>query len=235
MKNNVLELINKKLGINLNEKAISRFETYMEMLIEWNKKINLTAIVNPDEIEIKHFYDSLLAYVYLNPQESLKLIDIGTGAGFPGIPIKIANPSLELTLLDSLNKRLLFLKELLQNLELDAEILHLRAEEGARQENLRENFDIAISRAVAPLNILSEYCLGYVRVNGCFIAMKGPSAFAEIETANNAIELMGGYIEEVKELELPDESKRIIIKIKKIKKTPEVYPRHGAKISKKPL
>lgn len=235
MRNNVLELIEKNIGVELNEKAISRFETYTEMLIDWNKKINLTAIVNPNEIEIKHFYDSLLAYTCLNPQKPLNLIDIGTGAGFPGIPMKIVNPHLKLTLLDSLNKRLLFLKELLQKLELDAEILHLRAEEGARQKNLRENFDIAISRAVAPLNVLSEYCLGYVKENGFFIAMKGPSAFEEIENANKAIELMGGKIEEVKELNLPNDSKRIIIKIKKIKRTPEGYPRHGSKITKKTL
>lgn len=223
------------LGSKFNEKQIDQFQSYAEMLVDWNKKINLTSIVDFEEIVVKHFVDSLTLTKHVKIKEQDSVIDIGTGAGFPGIPIKIMNNSINLTLLDSLNKRLVFLKELLSCLGLDANLVHLRAEDGGGQDFFREKFDIATSRAVAKLNVLSELCLPYVKINGFFVAMKGDLEESEIERAKGAIDLLGGKIEKVERFVLPNRDKRSIVIIKKVKETPHIYPRIKTKISKNPL
>lgn len=225
----------KALGLVLDEQMLKRFSLYGDLLLEWNEKINLTAIKQPEEIAIKHFVDSLtLLSVYTLPQGA-RVIDVGTGAGFPGVPLKIVRPDLQLTLLDSLNKRLIFLQDLLEKLELQADCVHLRAEEGGLKPELRERFDLATSRAVANLNLLAEYCLPYVKVGGIFAAMKGPDTDEELSQAQNAIQLLGGRLQEKNQLVLPDGSGRTILLIKKVTATPQKYPRHGGKIAKKPL
>ncbi len=224
-----------EMGIELTESQLEQFDKYYEMLIDWNKRINLTRITEPEEVAVKHFVDSLSLLDYYEIPEGAKVIDVGTGAGFPGIPIKIACPDIKLTLLDSLNKRLVFLKEVCENLGIGAEILHLRAEEGGRQPQLREKFDLVISRAVARLNVLSEYCLPYVKKGGIFAAMKGPDAYEEITEGEIAIEKLGGKIEEVVEFYLPDDSGRTIVIVGKDKNTPMQYPRQGTKIKDKSI
>ena len=234
----IKKILNKAedyLNLSFSEKQIDQFQVYAEMLVDWNKKINLTSIVDFEEIVVKHFVDSLTLTKYVKIKEQDSVIDIGTGAGFPGIPIKIMNNSINLTLLDSLNKRLVFLKELLSCLGLDANIVHLRAEDGGRQKFFREKFDIVTSRAVAKLNVLSELCLPYVKVNGFFVSMKGDLEESEIERAKGAIDLLGGKIEKVERFVLPNRDKRSVVIIKKIKETPNIYPRIKTKISKKPL
>lgn len=221
--------------IVVDSETFDRFELYCNMLIEWNKKINLTAIIDPIQIQIKHFLDSLLVMKCIAITHKMKMLDVGTGAGFPGVPIKIANPNIDLILLDSLNKRLKFLDKLLKQLNLSASLLHLRAEEGSKDKKLREDFDLVTARAVASLNVLCEYCLPYVKVGGVFVAMKGPTAIDEVKKAQNAIKLLGGEVEKISEFKLPDNSQRLICVIKKNRKTHDIYPRHGSKISKNPL
>ncbi len=224
-----------EMGIELTESQLEQFDKYYEMLIDWNKRINLTRITEPEEVAVKHFADSLSLLDCYEIPEGAKVIDVGTGAGFPGIPLKIACPDIKLTLLDSLNKRLVFLKEVCENLGIEAEILHLRAEEGGRKLQLREKFDLVMSRAVARLNVLSEYCLPYVKKGGNFVAMKGPDAHEEIAEGEIAIEKLGGKIEEVVEFYLPDNSGRTIVIVGKDKNTPKQYPRQGTKIKEKPI
>lgn len=226
----------KNNGLVLDDTAIQRFSDYMALVIEWNEKINLTSITDEDEFIIKHFYDCLTILQKVDIPQGSSIIDVGTGAGFPGVPLKIARPDIELTLLDSLNKRLVFLNDcVLKTLGLSAEIVHGRAEECSKDESFREKFDFATSRAVANLAALSEYCLPFVKVGGVFISMKGPDTSDEISGAENAIKTLGGKLSKVEELVLPDESGRSIIVIDKIKKTPEKYPRRGVKINKNPL
>lgn len=222
-------------NISFTDEMLSSFNLYSKLLIDWNNKINLTAIVDPREIAIKHFLDSALLLNALEIKNEARVIDIGTGAGFPGLPIKILRNDINLTLLDSLNKRLIFLEEVTSKLKINAEILHLRAEEGGKNPDLREKFDIVTSRAVAALNVLCEYCLPYVKVGGSFIAMKGPNADKEIEDSRNSIKLLGAEIEDVKLYTLADEGKRSILILRKIKNTNSKYPRHGGKIQKSPL
>lgn len=224
-----------KIGLKITKGQTAQFQTYMELLIDWNQKINLTAITEPNQVAVKHFVDSLTLLISIDLQQSAKVIDVGTGAGFPGVPLKIMRPDIHLTLLDSLNKRLNFLKEVSSVLKFDAELVHLRAEEGGRQKQLREKFDLATARAVAPLNLLCEYCLPFLKVGGTFVSMKGPNCESEIEEAQNAITLLGGKLSGKKELILPDESARTLIIIKKVKPINDIYPRHGSKISKSPL
>lgn len=223
------------LNVNVDDNLIADFEKYAELLLDWNNKINLTAIKEPKEIALKHFFDSLTVFNVLDIDLNAKVIDVGTGAGFPGVPLKLARKDLNLTLLDGLNKRLVFLKDLTQKLGINAEFLHSRAEELSLNKVYRENFDIAVSRAVAPLNILSEYCLPLVKKGGYFVSMKGSQADSEIENSKKAIEVLGGRIEKIEKFLMPDESKRCIIVVRKISQTPDKYPRHGSKISKKPL
>lgn len=221
-----------KSNIMLPEEQIEKFYKYMNLLIEWNEKMNLTAIVEPSEIIEKHFIDSLLVLPYIDKNK--KIIDVGTGAGFPGIPLKIVDESAEITLLDSLQKRIKFLEEIIQNLNLNKiEAVHSRAEEYAIKH--REQYDIAISRAVANMSTLVEYLLPYVKVNGVAICMKGPNIEEELEKSKKAIKVLGGQIEKVEYFALGEDMQRNIIIIKKIKETPKAYPRKAGKPSKEPI
>lgn len=221
--------------ITLDGTACDRLETYGNLLIEWNEKMNLTAITEPEEVLYKHFYDCLLFFKNVNVPNGARVIDVGTGAGFPGMVLKIARPDIELCLLDSLNKRLVFLSEVLSKIGLTAEVVHARAEEGAKKENLRETFDIACARAVAQMPVLSEYCLPYIKPGGLFVAMKGPAADEELKSAQKAISILGGGESALYCENLPDGSQRRIIKIKKLSQTPTKYPRGSGKITKQPL
>ena len=197
--------------------------------------MNLTAITDDEGIAVKHFIDSISLLKYIKFENNSKVIDIGTGAGFPGIPLKIMQPEIELTLLDSLNKRLIFLDEVCKKLELNGSLVHGRAEELGRDESYREKYDIAVSRAVANLPALCEYCLPFVKVGGSFVSMKGPDGENEVDASENAFNILGGKVEKLYRTDLPDNSKRIIISVKKIANTPLKYPRRGTKISKNPL
>lgn len=224
------------LNIELDEMALERFEIYMNLVIEWNNKINLTAITDRNEFIIKHIYDSLTLISKLNIKQGSSIIDIGTGAGFPGIPLKIARPDINITLLDSLNKRVVFLRDqVLKNIGLDATVVHGRAEEYSRKNEFREQYDFSVSRAVANLSSLSEYCIPFVKVGGIFASMKGPDVKDEVEQSLNAFSSLGGVLERIDTLTLPDNSGRSIVVVKKIRKTPEKYPRRGVKINKSPL
>ncbi len=221
--------------LSLSDRQTAAFQTYADLLIEWNQKMNLTAITEPQEIAVKHFIDSLTVLTCVELKEGASLIDIGTGAGFPGIPLKIMRPDLQLTLLDSLNKRLVFLDEVCRTLSLQAELLHARAEEYGQKPAYREQYDYAVSRAVANLPSLCEYCIPYLKVGGQFIAMKGPDGEAELQSAANALRLLNSGITSVTSLVLPDDSTRTIICLKKTAPTPSRYPRRGVKIAKTPL
>lgn len=218
----------------LEQKSLNNLKIYSEELAVWNEKMNLTAITEQDEIFEKHFLDCLLMFKFVDVPDNATLIDVGTGAGFPGYVLKLAKPSLEVTLLDSLNKRLVFLGELFKKTEVFCNTVHSRAEDGAKTE-MRENFDFAVSRAVAKLPALCEYCLPFVKLGGKFVALKGPGAKEELELSKNAITTLGGEVDGVFEYSLPCGDKRTIIVIKKISQTPTKYPRSGVKITKKPL
>lgn len=220
----------------IDENKAKQLELYGNLLIEWNEKMNLTAITEPKEVVFKHFLDCLLFFKCIEVPENASVIDVGTGAGFPGIVLKIARPDIKLTLLDSLNKRITFLNEVIEKLDLEnTKAVHLRAEDGARNPEYRERFDIATARAVAPLNILSEYCLPYVKKGGMFVSLKGPQAAEEIAGAEKAVSLLGGEKPMLFTEEIEGIGKRSIVKIKKISQTPPKYPRNSAKISKQPL
>ena len=221
--------------IELDDTALSRLSDYGNLLLEWNEKMNLTAITEPDEVLIKHFYDCILFFKHVEVPQGAKIIDVGTGAGFPGMVLLIARPDIKLCLLDSLNKRINFLREVLSSLGLSAETVHARAEEGARKPELREQFDIASARAVAALPTLSEYCLPYVKTGGIFVAMKGSSAGEELRAAYTALKTLGGDKGLLLDESLPDGSARGFIITKKISQTPTKYPRQSAKIAKQPL
>ena len=225
----------EKLNINLSNDQIEKFYKYMNILLKWNEFMNLTAITNPDEIILKHFIDSLSINEYIN--ENDKIIDVGTGAGFPGIPLKIVNEEAEMMLLDSLNKRLNFLEEVIKENNLSKiETLHSRAEDAGRNNLYREKYDIAVSRAVAPMNILAEYLLPFVKIQGKCIFMKSAKIEEELEESKKAIELLGGRIEKIDKFNLINtEISRSVIIIRKIKNTPDKYPRKAGDISKKPI
>lgn len=225
----------KEFDLELDATAQDKLNLYGNLLLEWNEKINLTAITEPEEVLYKHFYDCLLIFKHWKPEKGVAVIDVGTGAGFPGIVIKIARPDLKVTLLDSLNKRLLFLNDVLEKLSLEAETVHLRAEDGGRNPKYREKFDFACARAVAGLPALSEYCLPYVKKGGSFIALKGPSGREEVESAANALKLLGGGEPSIICESIPENNLRTLIFIKKISQTAPKYPRMGTKISKQPL
>ena len=207
----------------------------MNLLLEWNEKINLTAITQPEEIKLKHFVDSLTVLKYINDDD--KVIDIGTGAGFPGIPLKIMKENTKITLLDSLNKRINFLNIVIETLNLrNIQAIHGRAEEIARNKLYREKYDVAVSRAVANLSTLTEYMLPFVKVGGKCICMKGANVNEEIEKAKNAIKELGGEIERVDNFYLSDnDNERNIIIIRKVKETSSKYPRKAGMPSKEPL
>ena len=221
--------------IKLDETALARLCRYSELLIEWNEKINLTALTAPEDIALKHFADSLLLLRYIDIENGARVIDVGTGAGFPGVVLKIARPDISLTLLDSLNKRLTFLDIVCSELGLSGvELIHSRAEDGSRTK-LRDSFDFAVSRAVASLNTLCEYDMPYVKVGGRFIAMKGKGADEELDSAQNAIKTLGGEMQAKHDFILGEAGERSIIEIKKIAPTPDTYPRKSKAIKNKPL
>lgn len=225
------------MGIELSEESLKAFGIYKVMILDWNQKINLTTITDPVEMDIKHFADSLSPTLSEKLGGHIRLIDIGTGAGFPGIPLKLWNKDLDVTLMDSLNKRITFLNEVIAVLDLsDIQAVHGRAEELALKPEYREKYDICISRAVASLDTLSEYCIPFVKPGGYFIAMKGPSAIDEAKLASKAIEMLGGRIEDIKAVTLPDTRlEHVLVVIKKEKNTPAKYPRGGGKPRKSPL
>ena len=222
-----------KINIEIEEKEAKKFYKYMDLLLEWNEKINLTAITEPEDIILKHFVDSLTIKEHI--EENSKVIDVGTGAGFPGIPLNIVT-NCNIILLDSLNKRVNFLNEVINNLELkNIEAIHSRVEEFAKNKKYREKYDVATSRAVASLNVLAEYLLPLVKVNGICVCMKG-SNIEEIKDAENALKILGGKIEKIEKIILPGtDIERNIIVIRKEKETPSKYPRKAGTPSKEPL
>lgn len=221
--------------IALSDEILELLDRYAELLVEWNGKINLTAIVEPDEIAVKHFLDSLLLISRVEVPSGASVIDVGTGAGFPSIPCALVRPDLKLTLLDSLNKRIVFLKELTGQLGVKSACVHARAEEAGQQAAFREKFDLATARAVAHLRDLSEYCLPFVKVGGVFVALKGLEIEEELGEAQAAIRILGGKVERVLQEHLPDESGRSLVVVRKISQTSTKYPRMSAKIKKQPL
>lgn len=226
----------KDYKITLTENQYEQFQKYFELLVEWNGKMNLTAITDESGVALKHFADSLSLLNFVDISQNSSLADVGTGAGFPGVVLKIARPDIKLTLIDSLNKRLVFLNEVCSQLGIDAELIHSRAEDGARDEKLRESFDFAVSRAVARMNVLSEYCLPYVKVGGAFCAMKGAQANEEFKESLNAINTLGGKLENKYFFELPENGgERAIAVVRKVKNTPQKYPRQSGKIKAKAL
>ena len=233
---NLLQNYIKDYKITLTENQYEQFQKYFELLVEWNEKMNLTAITDESGVALKHFADSLSLLNFVDIPQNSSLADVGTGAGFPGIVLKIARPDIKLTLIDSLNKRLVFLNEVCSQLGIDAELIHSRAEDGARDEKLRESVDFAVSRAVARMNVLSEYCLPYVKVGGAFCAMKGAQANEEFKESLNAINTLGGKLEKKYFFELPENGgERAIAVVRKVKNTPQKYPRQSGKIKAKAL
>lgn len=225
----------KKINVNINEEIGEKFYKYTELLLEWNKKINLTAITDLDDIILKHYVDSLTINKYITNNN--RIIDIGTGAGFPGIPLKLLNKEKEFILVDSLNKRVKFLEEVVNQLNINnIEVIHARVEDLSKNNKYRENIDIATSRAVANLSTLLEYMLPFVKINGVCICMKGPKISEEINGAKNAIEILGGKIEKIENINLPDtDIERNIVIVKKIRPTPNKYPRKAGMPAKEPL
>lgn len=229
----IKEILSKN---GIEGKISEDFENYYKLLVEWNEKMNLTAITEEDDVAVKHFLDSLNASKGILKGNE-KIIDVGTGAGFPGLPIKIANPDIRVTLADSLNKRIGFLNEVINTLGLkNAVAVHARAEDLAREEEHREAYDICVSRAVANLATLCELCLPFVKVGGYFVSLKGPKAEEEIKNARKAMELLGGKFEKVESYDLSEaDLNHNIVVIKKISHTPTKYPRKAPKPSKEPL
>lgn len=226
-------------GVTVDAALFERFDSYARLLTEWNEKMNLTAITDPTDIAVKHFADSLTA-AHLLPQGAFSLIDVGTGAGFPGVPLAMLRDDCALTLLDSLNKRLVFLETLCDAVGVNAVRVHARAEDGGKNPALRENFDVATARAVSNLPVLCEYCLPFVRVGGRFLALKGAEVGEELAAAKRAVATLGGKCRTVEACALPPDKDgvcgaRHLVFIDKIKETPTAYPRPSAKIAKAPL
>ena len=225
----------KELGFDLSQKQKDQFQRYFELLVEWNEKINLTAITERDEVYLKHFYDSLAPVLQGHiKNQTIRLLDIGAGAGFPSIPLKIIYPDLKITIVDSLTKRITFLNHLIKELALtDCKAISVRAEDYAKDN--REKCDIVMARAVARLNILDELCLPLVKVGGYFLALKGLKADEELQEAKRGIDILGGSVEEIVDFTLTNNDHRSNIIIKKVKTTPNKFPRMFAKIKKQPL
>ena len=225
----------QKLGISITDEQLGRFEKLSELLVEQNKTMNLTAITDPDGIAVKHFADSISVLSAAEIPQGAKILDVGTGAGFPGLPLLIMRPDIDLTMIDSTAKKLKYVENTVNELGLIATTLHTRAEEAGQSKEYREKFDFVCSRAVAALNVLCEYCLPFVKQNGLFIAMKGAKAQEEIDAAKAAIKTLGGKIVAEKSFSLSDGGERTIVVIKKISQVPSKYPRVSAQIAKKPL
>lgn len=224
-------------GVTLTDKQIEQFEKYYELLVEWNKVMNLTGITEFDEVMQKHFVDSVAAAKYAEMEKVNRLIDVGTGAGFPGIPLKIVYPHIQVTLLDSLNKRIKFLEEVVDNLGLTGiETVHGRAEDAAKKAEYREQFDLSVSRAVANLASLTEYCLPFVKVGGKFVSYKSVSVDEEITQSKKAVYVLGGEIGKVEKFNLPEsDMERALVIIEKKRSTPKKYPRKAGMPTKEPL
>lgn len=225
------------LGIKVNDKMLDNFNIYREILVDWNQKMNLTGIEDEKEVFIKHFLDSVSSVENGYIKDGISLIDVGTGAGFPGLPLKICLENINLTLLDSLNKRINFLQEVSNNLGLEnVEFIHGRAEDFGKLEEYREQYDVATARAVAGLPILMEFCVPFVKVGGYFVCLKGPNANLELEESKSAMEVLGLEFVEKIDIELPETNlKHNILVFKKIKNTPEKYPRKAGKPAKSPI
>ena len=230
-----IEKKSRKIDINLDNEICNKLYNYMNLLLEWNEKINLTAITDEKEIILKHFIDSFTINKFINSGDIM--LDIGTGAGFPGLPIKIIRPEVDVFLMDSLNKRINFLNEVIELLQLkNIEAFHSRAEEMAKNNKFREKFDVVTSRAVAKLNILLEYMLPYTKIDGKCLCMKGPNIEEEIKEAEKALKILGGEIEKIEKIILPDSNiERNIIIIRKKSATPLKYPRKAGMPTKEPL
>lgn len=226
-----------ELGITLNERQKQQFDQFYELLVEWNKVMNLTGITEYEEVNEKHFVDSLAIVKAIDMTSVETVIDIGTGAGFPGIPLKIAFPNLKVVLLDSLNKRINFLNTVIETLQLtDIKTIHGRAEDFAKQQEYREHFDLCVSRAVANLATLSEYCLPYVKIDGMFIPYKSGEITEELQQSKKAIHVLGGKVMDVVRFQLPEtEIGRSFVKIKKVQNTAKKYPRKAGLPSKEPI
>ena len=224
-----------QFSLEISGEQAAKFDTYSRFLVEYNDKVNLTRITDPIEIAEKHFVDSIAPLSMAELPQGAALIDVGTGAGFPGVPMKLVRPDLRLTLLDSLRKRLDFLAQLSDLLGQENALVHARAEIGGVDPALRERFDAAVSRAVARLSVLCEYCLPFVRVGGVFLALKGPELADELAGAANAIRILGGGAPEVHEYCLPTGDRRTLVVIPKIRPTPKKYPRQRVKLTEKPL
>ncbi len=226
----------QSFGVDLDNEKVEKLNLYGNLLLEWNEKINLTAITEPQEVLIKHFYDCILFLKNVNIPQNATLIDIGTGAGFPGLVLKIVRPDIRVTLLDSLNKRIIFLNDVIEKCGLsEIEAIHSRAEEGGKSPKYREKYDIACARAVAAIPTLLEYCTPFVKPNGIFVAMKGPSAAEEVENSQNAIRLLNMQKPQIICEALPNNDPRTFVIFKKISQTPPKYPRNSGNISKQPL
>lgn len=222
----------KKYELDLPSEVYEKLEIYADFLVKYNENVNLTAITDGREIFVKHFLDSILLLKYVDIPSNSSIIDVGTGAGFPSVPMKIYRPNLKITLLDSLNKRINFLQQLCEMTQIDAEFIHGRAEDYGKESQYREKFDFSCARAVANLSVLSEYCIPFVKIGGYFISMKGPNEI--IDESNKAVELLGGKIKSDIQYSLENDTRRIIA-IEKISQTPTKYPRNSSQIKKKPL
>ncbi len=231
----LLYKITENMGVKFTDDAFKRFDTYAELLFETNKQFNLTAITEPDDMTVKHFADCLSVFKYADFKEGARLIDVGTGAGFPGLVILLARPDLDVTFLDGTGKKLAFIERVLSEVGLNGHILHRRAEEAGNDPLYREKFDFATARAVASLPVLCEYCIPFIKKGGSFISMKSAFSDDEISSSSGALRTLGGKIESDNVFDLVENTKRRIIIIKKISQTPPKYPRPSAKISKNPL
>lgn len=227
----------ENVDISLNEESLDLFSKYTDTLLSWNKVMNLTAITDIHDIVIKHYYDSIYPLSDKLIKDSESVIDVGCGAGMPGLPLKFALSTIKLTLLDSLNKRVNFINSFLSEVKLnDVNVICGRAEDIALKDEYRESYDVAVSRAVAQLRVLCEYCIPYIKLGGKFLAYKGKSASKELKDSENAVKLLGCEVEDIKEVKFPNENlNHAIVIIRKIKHTPSQYPRKMAKISKHPL
>ena len=224
-----------EFGVEITDEIKEKLNLYGNLLLEWNEKMNLTAITEPEEVLYKHFLDCLLFFKNVDVPQNAMVIDVGTGAGFPGMVLKIARPDIKLTLMDGLNKRLTFLSAVLEALNLDAAVVHSRAEDGGKKAEYRERYDIACARAVANLPVLCEYCIPFVKVGGQFVAMKGASAKEELDAATNAYKILGCAKPTIICETLRENEARAFIVAKKTSQTPSKYPRIGGKIAKSAL
>lgn len=230
-----LEQTVQPFGVTIGDAAFSRLDTYAELLVETNKQFNLTAITAPEEVTVKHFGDCLSLFGFAKFPENASIIDVGTGAGFPGLVLKLFRPDLQVTFLDSTKKKLGFIDAVLESVSLSGETVHMRAEEAGASAKYREKFDFATARAVSDLRNLAEYCLPFVKVGGAFLSMKSANADEEIAGAKNALSLLGGKIERDDVFNLVENTPRRLLTVRKISQTPPKYPRPSAKIAKNPL